>query len=82
MCSASYSATLAELGRFPLSLEIIKNMVKYYWRLEGMGQTDMLRLKKIVNFIKKEINCTNLITDFTDKCQMSAPVTKTYDNIL
>ncbi len=84
--SASNSVTLAELGRFPLTVEIIKNKVKYYCRLESMGQTNMLekvfqasklkfnRLEKIVSFIKKETNCTNLITDFNDKCQVYASV--------
>ncbi len=58
-------------------------MVKYYYRLESMGQTNMLRkvfqasklkfyrLEKIVSFIKTETNCTNLLTDFNDNCQVS-----------
>jgi hypothetical protein len=82
--SASNCAVLAELGRFPLSIEIMKSMAKFYCRLEGMkdrgilntvyqtSKLDFNRLESVISYIKQEINCTSLIVDFKSNVQVNA----------
>jgi hypothetical protein len=93
--SASNSATLAEFGRLPITLCVIKNMLKYYCRLENVDPSSLLgkiyltskleynRLLKCLSFIQSAIGYTQThdTIDFDIKMQIKQ-FTKEFDSHL